>query len=168
VTWWEGNKWNKLVVGFVNIFGIIHWHVHRLLAWRVFCKGTVKWKWLATSHTTVICAFCKECTETCLILCYGTTNTSRTTGCYYFCTELTQMQGYCRCCAVPCLTLQCLELRCNECGCCDMTWHDMTWHSWRLKLNTFCYQNLSFSVLVGRDRDIWNRRQWNKQLCMLL
>jgi hypothetical protein len=31
VTWWEGNKWNKLV----NIFGIIHWHVHRLLAWKV-------------------------------------------------------------------------------------------------------------------------------------
>jgi len=44
----------------------------------------------------------------------------------------------------------------------------MTSHSWRLKRNTLCYQNLSFSFLVGRDRGIWNRRQWNKQLCMLL
>ena len=50
MTWWKGNKWNKLVLGFVIIFGITHWHVHRLLARRVVCKGTVKRKCLATTQ----------------------------------------------------------------------------------------------------------------------
>ena len=161
MTWWKGNKWNNLVLGFVNIFEITRWQAHKLPAQSVVYKGTVKQKCLATSHTTVVCAFRMECTETCLLLCYDNTDTSQTAGCYYLSTELAQMQEYWSC-AVPCLTLQCLELCCCCCCCCC----NMTSHSWRLKLNTLCYQKLGS---VSSPLCVWKleRVRSQTQLCQL-
>lgn len=82
MTWWNGNKQNKLISGFINMLAVttVTFVVCRLLA---TCLPAV--------CTAVVHVLCKECTETFLRICYGKTNTSQATGFYSHCAELTQM-----------------------------------------------------------------------------